>query len=111
MHCTAKKLTERTDEFRGLTCVDELLDQFTNILSLPYGTYHVGSTNRRSRYDITCHIARELNFQPSQLISPIQKESVRDIRLNTDKLAHYGIHFNKSMDALSECIRRYQINR
>ena len=42
---------------------DDVIDQFDKLFSLPFDTYHVGSRNDLSRYDITCHIFRELGLE------------------------------------------------
>ena len=47
-----KKTKVTNNEFRGLTYVHEVIDQFPLIFKIPYGIYHVGSHNSLNRYDI-----------------------------------------------------------
>ncbi|GAM70584.1 dTDP-4-dehydrorhamnose reductase [Vibrio sp. JCM 19236] len=53
-------MQERRNEFRGLTYVHELIEQFPKIFTIPYGTYHTGAHNPASRYEIAEHILSEL---------------------------------------------------
>ena len=57
-----EKIKVPDNEFRGFTYVNELMDQFDRIMNLPSGTYHVGSKNDISRYDIVCLILREMGL-------------------------------------------------
>ncbi|GAL15371.1 hypothetical protein JCM19233_6393 [Vibrio astriarenae] len=56
-------MQERRNEFRGLTYVHELIEQFPKIFTIPYGTYHTGAHNPASRYEIAEHILSELGQQ------------------------------------------------
>ncbi|RLW71039.1 MAG: spore coat protein, partial [spirochete symbiont of Stewartia floridana] len=49
-------------EYRGLTYVGELIDEFGKVFDIPYGTYHVGSMNDLDRYEIVCLILKELGL-------------------------------------------------
>ncbi|PSW06564.1 SDR family oxidoreductase [Photobacterium lipolyticum] len=103
------KLVERTNEFRGLTYVHELIDQFDKIFEIPYDTYHVGAKNDLSRYDIARHILVELGQQErlDQLLEGIEGQTVRDIRLDTSKLAAHGITFTDSHEAINCCLNEF----
>ena len=45
-----EKIRVPSREYRGLTYVNELIDQFGKVFDLPFGTYHVGSKNELNRY-------------------------------------------------------------
>ncbi|MDA3939520.1 MAG: NAD(P)-dependent oxidoreductase [Spirochaetia bacterium] len=101
-------------EFRGLTYINELMDQFDKIMDLPTGTYHVGSNNEKNRYDIVCHILNEmgLEYRIDELIIKDEekyKDNPRDARLETSRAQSHGIEFSESMDAISRCIREYHL--
>lgn len=103
-----------TQEYRGLTYVYDVIDQFPQIFDLPYGTYHVGSHNNLSRYDISLLIFKYLNLETKadNLLIPDNKkykENPRDIRLSTDKLKSYGFKFMDSKDSLKKCIEEFKL--
>ncbi|MGF1717438.1 SDR family oxidoreductase [Photobacterium chitinilyticum] len=102
-------LVERTNEFRGLTYVHELIDQFDRIFDIPYDTYHVGAKNDLSRYDITRHILVELGQEAriEQLLEGVAAPATRDVRLDTSKLAMQGITFTDSPEAISHCLSEF----
>lgn len=104
------KLT--TNEFRGLTYVHELIDQFEIVFTLPYDTYHVGSHNHLSRYDITAYILKELGLE-DRIESLIEKDEEkykdqpRDVRLNTDKIRKYDFYFSDTTDSITNCLKEF----
>ena len=100
---------EITDnEFRGFTYVYDVIDQFDKLFSLPFDTYHVGSRNDLSRYDITCHIFRELGLE-SRINDLLIKTHgpKRDDRLDTSKIQSLGFHFDESVNSLTKCIKEF----
>lgn len=103
-------------EFRGMTYVYEMIENFPRLLETPYGTYHLGSVNNESRYDIVKFILEELGLGYS--ISACLKEdtekyldSNRDVRLNTAKAQAAGMHWSDTKEALRKCIQEYRLNR
>ena len=109
-----EKVRVPVHEFRGLTYVNELMDQFDKIMDLPSGTYHVGSENTRNRYEIVCHILEEmgLGHRVSELILRDEekyKDNPRDARLDTSLIQSKGIIFSETMDAVSRCIEEYNL--
>jgi dTDP-4-dehydrorhamnose reductase len=108
-----EKTKVTNNEFRGLTYVHELIDQYTKIFELPYGTYHVGSKNDLSRYDITCHILTELGLQDRindliEIDTEKYKDNKRDVRLDCTKLANMGVTFSESKDGITKCIEEFK---
>ena len=98
------------NEFRGLTNVDELIENFDEILQLPSGIYHTGSENPFNRYEIVCHIFRELGLEQriSELVLKDEekyKNNCRDVRLDTSKIREAGISFSESTEAIHQCIK------
>lgn len=103
-------------EFRGMTYVYEMIENFPKLFDAPYGIYHLGSTNNDSRYDIVKFILEELGFSDS--LSDYLKEdtekymdSNRDVRLNTAKAEAVGMHWSNTKEALRKCIQEYHLNR
>ncbi len=102
-------MQERRNEFRGLTYVHELIEQFPAIFTIPYGTYHTGAHNPASRYEIAEHILTELGQQARlpELLQASDAPKIRDVRLDTTKLAGQGITFTESKQAISHCLKEF----
>ncbi len=100
---------ERGNEFRGLTYVHELIEQFPKIFEIPYGTYHTGAQNDASRYDIAEHILTELKLEQRlpDILVQCDAPKTRDVRLNTSKLAAQGIRFTESKQAITQCLKEF----
>lgn len=101
-------------EFRGMTYVYEMIENFPKLLEVPYGTYHLGSVNHNSRYEIVQFILEELGLSDS--ISKCLKEdtekyldSNRDVRLCTAKAEAAGMHWSETKEALRKCIQDYRL--
>ncbi|MCY6369874.1 SDR family oxidoreductase [Clostridium ganghwense] len=110
-----EKVKAPVNEYRGMTYVQEVLENFENVFSMPYGTYHIGSKNNLSRYDIVKLILTKMG-QEHRLDKLLQKdtekykEHPRDIRLNTEKATKAGLKFSNTEDAIKKCIRDYNLN-
>ncbi|MBD1564675.1 SDR family oxidoreductase [Vibrio sp. S12_S33] len=102
-------MQERRNEFRGLTYVHELIEQFPKIFTIPYGTYHTGAHNPASRYEIAEHILIELGQQErlNELLEAADAPKTRDVRLDTSKLADQGMVFTESKDAIIKCLKEF----
>lgn len=105
-----EKMQERTNEFRGLTYIHELIDQFDKIFDIPYGTYHTGAKNDASRYDIAKHIFTLLKQEHrlDDILEAVEAPHTRDVRLDTSKLAQQGISFTQSTEAITRCLEEFK---
>lgn len=105
-------VTVPVNEYRGLTSVDELMENFPALMKLPPGLYHTGSENNMNRYETVCFILRELGAE-DHIIDLVREDREkysncpRDVRLNTGKLKEAGISFLKTEESLRRCISRY----
>jgi len=108
---SGKKTAVATNEFRGHTYGYDMITQVMNVPDIPYGTYHIGSSNELGRYELTRHILAEMGLEDrlDDLLLPDEKKysKPRDIRLSTDKLAAAGITFPESSEALSRCLSEF----
>ncbi len=102
-------MQERRNEFRGLTYVHELIEQFPKIFTIPYGTYHTGAHNPASRYEIAEHILSELGQKERlpDLLGANDAPKTRDVRLDTSKLAQQGVVFTESKEAITKCLKEF----
>jgi dTDP-4-dehydrorhamnose reductase len=101
-----------TNEFRGMTYVGELIDQFDRVFDLPYGTYHTGAENPLDRYEVVRLILTEMGLS-HRIDELVEKDdakyatAARDVRLDTAKIRNEGFEFSETPDALRRCIREY----
>ncbi|MDA3949986.1 MAG: sugar nucleotide-binding protein [Spirochaeta sp.] len=104
------------NEYRGHTYGFDMLEAIIRIPEIPYGTYHIGSTNDLGRYEITQHILRELGLSSDridELISPDREKYAarsRDVRLATERIAQHGITFETSVEATRRALREYSLH-
>lgn len=109
-----KKTKVTNNEYRGLTYVHEVIEQFPMIFEIPYGTYHVGSHNSLNRYDICSLIFNEVGVEhrKEELLEvdlEKYKNHIRDIRLCTDKIKNYDLEFSESKDGIVKCLKEFKI--
>ena len=108
-----KKVKVTCNEYRGLTYVHEVIDQFPKIFEIPYGTYHLGSHNSLNRYEICSLIFKEigLDHRIEELLGKDlekYKDHTRDIRLCTNKIKSYGLEFSESTDGIKKCLKEFK---
>jgi dTDP-4-dehydrorhamnose reductase len=109
-----KKVKVPGNEYRGLTYVGEVMDQFARVFDLPYDTYHVGSHNDLDRYEVVCLILRELGLE-GRIDDLVDRDEdkyrarPRDARLNTEKIRGQGFQFSDTPEAIRRCIREYNL--
>jgi len=99
-------------EFRGHTYGYDMIGQILGVLDRPAGTYHIGSRTDLDRYDITCHILKEVGLgeRIDALVEPDNEKyssGPRDVRLDVSKLDSLGISFDESPEALSRAIAEF----
>lgn len=104
-----KKIKLPVNEFRGMTYVYDLIENFHKFFNLPYGTYNTGSQNDLSTYDIALLILKEIGLDHKADIYLEKdfekyKELPRDLRINNNKLKSYGIAFPETKDGIKNCI-------
>ncbi|MCB2289721.1 sugar nucleotide-binding protein [Clostridium sp. CS001] len=99
-------------EYRGITYVYDLIDNFDKILNLPSGIYNTGSENDLSTYDIGTIVLNKMGL--SHRINEVLLEDTerynlksRDLRICNDKLKQHGIFFSKTEEAIARCIKDF----
>jgi dTDP-4-dehydrorhamnose reductase len=110
-----KKIYASPHEYRGMTYVSEMVENFKKVFQLPYGTYHLGSVNEMSRYEVVKHILTEMglaNRIEEVLVKDEEKYKTlpRDVRLDTEKARRHGLVFKTTKEGLADCIRDYKLN-
>ena len=109
-----RKVKVPANEYRGLTYIGEVMDQFARVFELPYGTYHVGSHNDLDRYEVVCLILRELGLEGRihELVEKDEekyRERARDARLDTEKIREQGFRFSDTPEAIRRCVQEYSL--
>lgn len=109
------KIYASPNEFRGMTYAVEMIENVEKVFRLPYDTYHLGSVNELSRYEVVKHILIEMGLEnriSEVLVKDEEKyrNSPRDVRLNTGKARKNGLEFSTTKDGLTKCIKDYKLN-
>lgn len=105
-------------EFRGMTDVDEICVNLEKLFSLPYGTYHFGSTNNDGRYEIVRYIMEKLGIGEGRIKemliadnSKYYEDHIRELRLDNTKAKEAGIEFLPTKEGIDRCLRKFSIAR
>lgn len=103
-------------EFRGMSDVDEICQNLVKLLELPYGTYHMGSTNNDGRYDIVKYIMEEIGLSEDRIHellvvdnSKYNENCYRELRLDNTKAKKAGMEFSDTKEAIHQCLKRFSI--
>lgn len=102
-----KNIEGNTEEFRGITYVKELVDNFPEILNLPRGIYNTGSENELSRYEILSKIFEIFDIPKEKLIKT--EGYKRDIRIKNSLLRKHGIKFSETLEGIKKLCKDYNI--
>lgn len=99
-------------EYRGMTYIYDLLENFNKIFDIPFGIYNTGSENNLSTYEVAKIILEEMNL--SHKIEDILikdeerfKERKRDLRISNLKFKNNGIMFLQTEEAVKKCIKDF----
>lgn len=100
------------NEYRGLTYVYDLIENFENILALPCGSYNTGSENNLTTYDIGKLVLENigLSHRSNDLLIKDEerfKDIKHDLRISNEKLRNYNIYFPSTEEAVSRCINDF----
>lgn len=113
---TGKIIKACNYEYRGMTDVNQMAFNIEKLFQAPYGTYHMGSTNDYSRYEIAEYILKKIGLSKEQIShtlaadnSKYNADNVRDLRLDTAKAKEYGISFLPTKDAIDNCLKEFGI--
>ena len=107
-----KKIKLPVNEFRGMTYIYDLIENFHKIFNIPYGTYHTGSENDLSTYDIALIILKEIGIDHNS-DTYLEKDtdryshSPRDLRISNNKLKKQGIDLPETVVGIKNCIKDF----
>lgn len=100
-----KPVSLNDSDFRGITYVYEVIENFEKIIELPPGTYHTGSENALSVYAIGEIILKMLNLSHrAEAILHRGSGQRRDLRISNQKLRTGGVTFSDTEQAIRRCL-------
>lgn len=104
-----ESITLPVNEYRGITYVYDLLNNFGKILYLPKGIYNTGSENNLSTYEVAKIVLERMGLAwriEELLIKDMEryKETPRDLRISNKKLRNHNIYFTSTEESVSKCI-------
>lgn len=105
-----RRLNFATREYRGITWVDEVVNNLQYAFLLPAGVYNFGAENLQNTYETACAYCRLLDVDPCDFIvadterSPLHERNI-SISMNKAREASGGaIDFSNTLDGL----RKYE---
>jgi dTDP-4-dehydrorhamnose reductase len=101
-------------EFRGITYVYDIVENFNDFFALPGGVYNAGSENDKSTFEIAELIFEKLGLHDRTkelLIKDIERYKIksRDLRICTDKLKKQSINLNNTQEGIEKCLSDFSI--
>lgn len=92
-------------DYRGITYVQNVLNNIEKVFVLPGGIYNFGSENELNTYETIKKFINELGLDEKIIVTNEQAfaEKHRNIRMCIDKIKEYGILFPSTSDGLLEC--------
>jgi dTDP-4-dehydrorhamnose reductase len=108
----SERLKLPVNEYRGITYVYDLIENFEKILGLPSGIYNTGSENNLNTYEIAKIILEQMglsNRVEELLIKDTDryKNAPRDLRICNKNLESNSIIFTSTKDAIGKCIKDF----
>ncbi|MBL4930984.1 SDR family oxidoreductase [Clostridium paridis] len=109
---TNESISLPANEYRGITYVYDLIQNFSKIINIPGGIYNAGSENSLSTYDIGKFIIEQMalsNRVEDTLIKDADryKDCKRDLRISNKKLNNIDISFPDTQEAISNCLEEF----
>ena len=106
------EITLPANEYRGITYVYDILDNFTKIIELPKGVYNTGSENNLSTYEVGGLVFGELGLgyrRDEILVKDIEryKDNKRDLRISNKKMKDFNIFIPDTEEGIHRCIKEF----
>lgn len=90
-------------DYRGVTNVNEVIENIEKTFHLPGGSYNFGSAAQDSMGKELVKILAKVNKE--HLIGEIENAKIRNININLDKVKSYGIHFSSMEESLYNSLK------
>ena len=101
------------NEFRGMTYVYEVIENFEKLIEIPFGNYNYGSENNLSTYEIGKKVLENIGLEnriEDIIIKDTErfKDKKRDLRISNSKLKKLNINFSDTEEAVQRCIKEFE---
>lgn len=101
------------NEFRGMTYVYEVIENFEKLIEIPFGNYNYGSENNLSTYEIGKKVLENIGLEnriEEIIIKDTErfKDKKRDLRISNSKLKKLNINFSDTEEAVQRCIKGFE---
>lgn len=93
-------------DYRSITNVWEVVENFQQALSLPAGVYNFGSENDLNTYQVVEYMLKEMGEKTSTLIADEEAFAgkIRNLRMNIQKIQGYGLGFLTTKKGIEHCL-------
>lgn len=115
LNATLKKqpINLSINEFRGMTYVYEVIENFEKLIEIPFGNYNYGSENNLSTYEIGKKVLENIGLEnriEEIIIKDTErfKDKKRDLRISNSKLKKLNINFSDTEEAVQRCIKEFE---
>ena len=93
------------NDHRGVSYVREVVEKLIPAMELPGGVYNFGSGNDVNMFDTAARFARMLHADVT-----LEKDHwTRNLVMDGQKLAAFGIRFDSTLDAFARCLNDYKL--
>lgn len=108
----SERLKLPVNEYRGISYVYDLIENFEKILGLPSGIYNTGSENNLNTYEIAKIILEQMGLsnRVEELLIKDEdryKSAPRDLRICNKNLENNNIVFTSTKDAIGKCSKDF----
>ena len=100
-----KEIRLSDTDYRAVTAIEEVVENMEKVWQLPGGVYNYGSTSEGSIYEAVCKAFRAAGMEPD-CVQKNEGGNLRNLTMNTAKIADAGIWFKDTAEALADCIRK-----
>ncbi|MDR2889594.1 MAG: sugar nucleotide-binding protein [Lachnospiraceae bacterium] len=107
---TGNPIELNDQDYRGMTYVYEVIENFEKIIELPSGTFHAGSENNWSVYEIGKVIAKVLHSSHRiEEVIHCGNGPRKDLRISNQKLRSLQVYFSDTEQAIRRCISDFRM--
>ena len=93
------------NDHRGVSYVREVVEKLIPAMELPGGVYNFGSGNDVNMFDTAARFAQMLHADVT-----LEKDHwTRNLVMDSQKLAAFGIRFDSTLDAFARCLNDYKL--
>lgn len=100
-----EKVTFSSTDYRGITNVNEVVQNLEKAWKLPAGVYNFGSSNDTNMYETVKKVLD--GFHREDLLEQGTQEEIRNLTMDTGKIEKEGISFSRTQDGLEKYLKEW----